>query len=155
MYNIICDSLGITPSPNNGTLRLPFKPVGLHSDADAPKLDTPADPVVSAPPKKLPTATPEAVTGAVTVTTTPPSPGAATNSIELHRPPPVPTTTLSPSTNPAADQAIQDAETAAEDAKKTLQKWWDWVLDKFHEAEDWAKGVVQGEEEKKSSPPGA
>lgn len=32
MYNILCDSLHITPSPNNGTLRLPLKPVGLHSD---------------------------------------------------------------------------------------------------------------------------
>ena len=32
VYNIICDSLGIEPKPNNGTLRLPLKPVGLHSD---------------------------------------------------------------------------------------------------------------------------
>ena len=27
----MCDSLGITPKPNNGTLRLPLKPVGFHS----------------------------------------------------------------------------------------------------------------------------
>lgn len=32
VYNIICDSLGIEPQPNNGTLRLPLQPVGLHSD---------------------------------------------------------------------------------------------------------------------------
>ena len=32
IYNIICDSLGIEPKANNGTLRLPFKPTGLHSD---------------------------------------------------------------------------------------------------------------------------
>ncbi len=32
MYNIICDSLGIEPRPNNGTLRLPLKPIGFHSD---------------------------------------------------------------------------------------------------------------------------
>ena len=32
VYNIVCDSLGIEPKPNNGTLRLPLKPVGLHSD---------------------------------------------------------------------------------------------------------------------------
>jgi hypothetical protein len=43
VYNIICDSLGMDPSPNSGQLRLPFKPVGLHSDENAPKLETPDD----------------------------------------------------------------------------------------------------------------
>ena len=33
VYNIICDSLGIEPHLNNGTLRLPLKPVGVHGDA--------------------------------------------------------------------------------------------------------------------------
>lgn len=46
VYNIICDSLGIEPHPNNGTLRLPLKPVGLHSDYDEP-LETPPDPVTT------------------------------------------------------------------------------------------------------------
>lgn len=31
VYNIICDSLGIDPKPNNGTLRLPLQTVGFHS----------------------------------------------------------------------------------------------------------------------------
>lgn len=44
VYNIICDSLSINPKPNNGTLRLPLKPVGLHSDNDTVALDTPHDP---------------------------------------------------------------------------------------------------------------
>jgi len=43
VYNIICDSLGIDPSPNSGQIRLPFKPVGLHSDDEAPQLETPDD----------------------------------------------------------------------------------------------------------------
>lgn len=43
VYNIVCDSLHIEPVPNNGTLRLPLKPIGLHSDAGAPVLDTPPD----------------------------------------------------------------------------------------------------------------
>jgi hypothetical protein len=37
--------LGIVPHPNNGTLRLPLTTDGLHSDEDAPVLETPADPV--------------------------------------------------------------------------------------------------------------
>lgn len=28
----MCDSLRIVPKPNNGTFRLPLKPIGLHSD---------------------------------------------------------------------------------------------------------------------------
>lgn len=44
VYNIICDSLGINPHPNNGTLRLPFKPEGLHNDLDALPLPIPDDP---------------------------------------------------------------------------------------------------------------
>lgn len=42
VYNILCDSVGMKPMPNNGTLRLPLKPVGLH-DQD-PVLEEPADP---------------------------------------------------------------------------------------------------------------
>ena len=30
VYNLVCDSVGIVPKPNNGTLRLPLKPIGLH-----------------------------------------------------------------------------------------------------------------------------
>lgn len=43
VYNIVCDSLGIDPKPNNGTLRLPLKPVGLHSDEPLSEEDTPVD----------------------------------------------------------------------------------------------------------------
>ncbi|KAK5102088.1 hypothetical protein LTS08_004548 [Lithohypha guttulata] len=46
VYNILCDSLGVTPHGNNGTLRLPLQTEGLHSDfADTSKTpnDDPAD----------------------------------------------------------------------------------------------------------------
>jgi hypothetical protein len=43
VYNIICDSLCLTPNPNNGSLRLPLKPVGLHSPENA--ASEPLDPV--------------------------------------------------------------------------------------------------------------
>ncbi|KAI9825292.1 MAG: hypothetical protein M1832_001326 [Thelocarpon impressellum] len=44
VYNILADSLSLEPHPNNGTLRLPLRPVGLHSDDGAPALATPSDP---------------------------------------------------------------------------------------------------------------
>lgn len=34
VYNIICDSLAIEPKANNGTLRLPLKPIGFHSEVE-------------------------------------------------------------------------------------------------------------------------
>ncbi|OCT48102.1 putative pyrophosphatase/phosphodiesterase [Cladophialophora carrionii] len=45
VYNIMCDSLGIVPHPNNGTLRLPLKTQGLHSEDDNPGSEIVADPV--------------------------------------------------------------------------------------------------------------
>ena len=45
VYNIVCDSLELEPKPNNGTLRLPLRPVGLHGDSgDTEKVDDVADP---------------------------------------------------------------------------------------------------------------
>ncbi|KAJ5091146.1 Type I phosphodiesterase/nucleotide pyrophosphatase/phosphate transferase [Penicillium alfredii] len=43
VYNIVCDSLGVDPRPNNGTLHLPLEPVGLHSDDRAPATNQPAN----------------------------------------------------------------------------------------------------------------
>lgn len=36
VYNIICDSLGIKPHANNGSLRLPLETDGFHGDEDTP-----------------------------------------------------------------------------------------------------------------------
>lgn len=43
VYNVVCDSLGIEPKPNNGTLRLPLKPIGVHSDQPASIDENPED----------------------------------------------------------------------------------------------------------------
>lgn len=58
VYNILCDSLGIYPAPNNGSLRLPFEPVGLHSDEPSPDnlLDDP--PATASAPAVLPAIAP-------------------------------------------------------------------------------------------------
>merc|ERR1712000_302018 len=47
VYNMLCDSVGIQPKPNNGTLRLPLKPVGTHKPEDTPEV--PEDPVPQTP----------------------------------------------------------------------------------------------------------
>ncbi|PHH93012.1 hypothetical protein CDD83_2501 [Cordyceps sp. RAO-2017] len=42
VYNILADSIGMDPKPNNGTLRLPLQPIGKHDPEDVPA--EPADP---------------------------------------------------------------------------------------------------------------
>ncbi|KAL2209169.1 Phosphodiest-domain-containing protein [Sarocladium strictum] len=37
VYNMLCDSIGLEPMPNNGTLRLPLKPIGLHDSEEKPQ----------------------------------------------------------------------------------------------------------------------
>lgn len=43
VYNILCGSVGLTPMPNNGTLHLPLRTIGMHESPDT-GLDTPPDP---------------------------------------------------------------------------------------------------------------
>ena len=43
VYNIICDSLAIEPKANNGTLRLPLKPIGFHSEYEDEELEKPEE----------------------------------------------------------------------------------------------------------------
>ena len=56
VYNMLCDSVGLTPAPNNGTLRLPLAPIGIHKPEDAP--EEPEDPPSSSKEPARPT-TPE------------------------------------------------------------------------------------------------
>lgn len=44
VYNILCDSIGVHPKANNGTLRLPFKPNGVHGSDIFEGEDIPEDP---------------------------------------------------------------------------------------------------------------
>lgn len=66
VYNIVCDTLGIMPMPNNGTLRLPLVPIGLHSDLpptdDDFPTDLPSDHIMPTVP-----ATPDTITSATSV----------------------------------------------------------------------------------------
>lgn len=45
VYNIVCDSLGVEPRPNNGTLRLPFRTQGTHDfdEVGVPVVEVPED----------------------------------------------------------------------------------------------------------------
>ncbi|EFE29507.1 uncharacterized protein ARB_03653 [Trichophyton benhamiae CBS 112371] len=83
VYNIICDSLRVQPHPNNGTLRLPLKPVGLHSDGKSPPIENLDD---QDPPKSTSSKTPVSTRSPL------PHPTAATGNAGIPPPPPLQTT---------------------------------------------------------------
>lgn len=130
----MCDSLGIEPVRNNGTLRLPLKPVGLHSDPDAPKAESPAD-----PPTHTSSTTPTtsisipSIPVSATQITQGNSVSESTSYIEY-------TTTLEWSASPTGGPA-KGEEGGAE---HRVSKWWQWLKDKLNGAKDWAKGIING-----------
>ncbi|KAF2397546.1 Phosphodiest-domain-containing protein [Trichodelitschia bisporula] len=127
VYNIVCDSIDVEPRPNNGTLRLPLRPVGLHSDDKAPKLDTPDDPpAASATPAVVDS--PSDVLAASTST----SPSAAVSSLPG-----------APSTSPISSFK---GEMAKDDTR--VGTWFQWAHDKLEALKDQLFGLFDKESDK-------
>lgn len=136
VYNLICDSVGVVPKPNNGTLRLPLKPIGFHDSM--PPGDIPED---------LPEDSPssgdsDASTSTVQATT---STGASTKVAETtssltqaSRPTIVATDAPVPTRPVIHDDMSQEDE---DNNGKDTNLWWDWVMGKLDGAKDWATGV--------------
>ena len=105
VYNIVCDSLGVVPHPNNGTLHLPLNPIGLHGD------ETDDDPhhIFLAPStavhSSLPSPSDAPVTSITDPMTTKPSPGPMSQGIDSNGHP--------------------DSENKS--AGDKLREYWEWV----------------------------
>ncbi|KAK2804049.1 hypothetical protein FQN51_002580 [Onygenales sp. PD_10] len=85
VYNIICDSLEVTPHPNNGTLRLPLNPIGLHSAGGSPAPEIPDDPPLSTSASN-PIITTQTQTTTPATSTTNPTPTGETGAPEAEDP---------------------------------------------------------------------
>ncbi|KAF6812665.1 ectonucleotide pyrophosphatase phosphodiesterase family member 1 [Colletotrichum musicola] len=116
VYNILCDSVGLVPKPNNGTLRLPLSPLGTHQSEDTP--EEPQDPVPAYTTSQ---------TSAPAATSSPPAADSAT-------PTPEKTIQVDPP-HPSATDDAEESEGADEDAiqkgKEAMIGIWDWITDKF------------------------
>ncbi len=112
VYNIVCDSLHIAPKPNNGTLRLPLKPVGLHSDASALTEELPDD---------FPSSSREKTSSA-----------SGGSPINVDEPQPEPT-------RPVVSDTLKSDE--KEKAEKEIALWWASLIGKLQAAKQWAEGL--------------
>lgn len=124
VYNIVCDSIGIEPVPNNGTLRLPLKPIGLHSDSGAPVLDTPQD----LPEHDVGHASAAAVPEAVSSTT-----AAAAYGVQTSPP--------TPETVPGREG---DADGYDDDDGPQSKTIWEWLRESLEEIKSRIKGAFGG-----------
>lgn len=124
VYNIVCDSIGVQPHPNNGTLRLPLKVEGLHNDANAPILDTPYD----APKESHSTIEPILSTSQVTQTFT-------SNPTSISTSAATTTITSLPSSKPNSPET--DGNTSS------TKGWWKFLHEGLQKAKEWAKEFVE------------
>ncbi|KAF3391013.1 hypothetical protein DPV78_010986 [Talaromyces pinophilus] len=127
VYNLICDSVGIEPLPNNGTLHLPFTTIGLHSDVDAPSLDTPADPPQTAS-TMIPSPSQSATSTSLTSAVTPPS-------------------QETPPESPASPDEEGDNDVDDDDETSSLQSFYDGVKDTLSSIKDWFGQLFSAKED--------
>ncbi|CAN9341283.1 unnamed protein product [Alternaria alternata] len=145
LYNIVCDTLGLTPAPNNGTLRLPLKPVGLHDDdEDAPGNEnhTPEDPV---PAYTIPSSSSSTDLASMDLNSlssiAASASGMEDTSPSLHDP-------VVPARPTPADGSKDELKNkegdkeASEGAEKEKESWWEWLTHKADGVKDWVDGFV-------------
>ncbi|KAL0937645.1 ectonucleotide pyrophosphatase phosphodiesterase family member 1 [Colletotrichum truncatum] len=146
VYNILCDSVGLIPEPNNGTLRLPLSPIGTHADEDAPKeLE---DPVSAYTTSQLPASKIAVPTVASSVAQSATQAAEPDNTIQVDPPQSSSTSTAAPGEEDGDSNGSDDD--AVEKGKEALKGLWDWLADKFGKIWGKIKGNKDDKDDKKS-----
>ena len=155
VYNILCDSVGIAPAPNNGTLRLPLKTVGLHSDPDV-QVDNPVDPVDPVEPLSTSTSLSPEPTKPILINPVSTSNAAvSTSSAETSAPAktvtvgvdyPAPQPTNQPSGENGNDSGDGDSS-VVDDVESSVKNFWDWFTGKVGHWWDKVTGHGKGKGE--------
>ncbi|KAI1427083.1 alkaline-phosphatase-like protein [Xylaria sp. FL1777] len=149
VYNILCDSIGMKPVSNNGTLRLPLKIVGLHNDEMA--IEQPEDPVPMSTSEDAATGMMSILPVATPSSTDQPATSSGVED-ESNRPtrPTKPEKSKEPQQSEGSQQedAPEDAEQPKKPDESKGSSWWeplketfDWVKDKFNDLVDEISGA--------------
>jgi predicted AlkP superfamily pyrophosphatase or phosphodiesterase len=140
VYNIVCDSLGLTPVANNGTLRLPFRTQGTHDFDEA--VEIPHDPQEDELPE---------VPNLANRPT--PAQGFPTLPAGSQLPPipplqPIPPEEVDETVKPDAPKrpVVHDGLDEEDEAPKGLKLWWEWVKGKLDALKWWAQEQAKGNE---------
>jgi hypothetical protein len=145
VYNIVCDSLGIDPKPNNGTLRLPLKTIGLHSPETAPV--EPIDPQFPEPesaasPVQSSTQSSPPVTSASELSSPDPvneiSPIEASSAADPNVVPPTMVGVDTPEDANVDRPVVGDDSVVSEEEKN----FWSWFTDEINKAKGWFSDIV-------------
>lgn len=141
VYNIVCDSLGIEPRPNNGTLRLPLRTQGLHD------LDAVHGGVNTEVPEDFSSSDGDGdefdggsgLGGAGDL-----------DHLNFGAPPVMPTKPLPPTmpTDPVPPTPPTEPAPSDEGAEghKGSQSWWEWMREQFEKIQSWADQQLGGKE---------
>ncbi|KAK4200604.1 putative ectonucleotide pyrophosphatase/phosphodiesterase [Triangularia verruculosa] len=139
VYNMLCDSVGITPAPNNGTLRLPLKPIGLHSDHGPTR-----PPVLSISTSAKLAITDPVTTSPISVATTATVTKTVEKTVEVNRPTP------QPSANPSGDGEDDGDKSTLDKVGDSVKGFWDWFSGKVSH---WWDKVSNGGDGDSDEPP--
>ncbi|EPE29421.1 Alkaline phosphatase-like protein [Glarea lozoyensis ATCC 20868] len=145
VYNIVCDSLGIDPKPNNGTLRLPLNTIGLHSPETTPA--EPIDPQVPEPesvasPVQIFTQSAPPATSASEISSADPvieiSPIEASSAADPNVVPPTMVGVDTPEDANVDRPVVGDDSVVSEEEKN----FWSWFTDEINKAKGWFSDIV-------------
>ncbi|KAI1329991.1 alkaline-phosphatase-like protein [Xylariaceae sp. FL0255] len=154
VYNILCDSIGLEPMPNNGTLRLPLKVIGFHDDTT----------VFEEHPDPVPTSSPEATASAPVSLSTQPVPTAPTLEVDpVDNTPPRPTKQAEPTKPDEAKEPEEPEEPEKPEEPKESEEpetpeapdtpeqeptkqshWWDPLKQGFEWVKEKVSGLIDG-----------
>ncbi|KAJ9314305.1 hypothetical protein DTO271D3_5534 [Paecilomyces variotii] len=134
VYNIICNSIGVKPLPNNGTLHLPLQPVGLHSDEGVPAIESPPDPPasVSVNPTTELAPVPSVTSSAVDASATAGNQSSEVDDGEKQG-----------EENEEGDGVVVDGDDDHDDTASQDTTWWGKMMDKLESFKEWASEFIQ------------
>jgi hypothetical protein len=139
LYNIVCDTINLVPAPNNGTLRLPLKPVGHHNSSSSPLEETPEDPVpaYTLPASSLPSdlaSMPQTLDSLSSIAAS--ASGMEDTEPSFDETPVI--TTPRPSTTPGGE----GKDELKKEKEKEKLTWWEWLTHKADGVKEWVDGFV-------------
>ena len=154
VYNIVCDSLGLTPKPNNGTLRLPLNPIGLHDPATSIEEEDPPPPNAISSATPSPASSDEEAVGVISI-----SPIEASSAADPNVRPPV-VVGVDPADLPEidvdpADEVVEngdginvDRPVVGDDSvvSEEEKSFWSWIQEELDGIKGWLSGAVGGKD---------